>query len=140
MCLLAPLCPTPPVTPEEGQKEFVPKVFELEPIESCAIDGETIDYKCHSFMNVYIPAASFGRNASNLKKLCDGEKPDDRSEATQNCLDTVEVLQFARGSCHGQDSCSLAVSPTLASLDASCDGLRREARVGHICGELTYTY
>ena len=130
----APLCPTPPEIPFEGQREFVPKVFELEPNRTCGVDEETMDYKCHTFMRVYIQAASFGRSAMNFKKMCDGDKKADSNEPPQDCLDTGTILRTARDTCHGQTSCSLYIPPNLATLDSACDGLRREARIDSICG------
>ena len=134
----APLCPFPPEVPFEGTREFVPKVFELEPNRTCGVDEEIMKYKCHSFMSVYIQSASFGRSAANMRKMCDGSKKDDSNSPPQDCLDTSSLLRTARDSCHGSDSCQLFISPTTATLDAACDNLRREARIDYICGKFLF--
>ena len=129
------MCPVPPVTPVEGKRDYEAKVFELEPTPTCAADGEIVAYKCHSFLRIYIQTASFGRTVANLDKMCDGDKKADSKAPSQDCLDTSLYLQYARTTCHGEYSCSFAVSPTFTSLDSSCDGLQREGRTSHICGE-----
>ena len=47
---LAPLCPTPPAVPEEGEVEHTPKIVELEPEEDCGIDSEDIQIICPTFL------------------------------------------------------------------------------------------
>ena len=133
--LSAPLCPFPPEIPFEGTREFVPKVFELEPNRTCGVDEEIMKYKCHSFMSVYIQSASFGRIAANMRKMCDGAKKDDSNSPPQDCLDTSSLLRTARDTCHGSDSCQVFISPTSATLVPACDGLRKEARIDYICGK-----
>ena len=94
-------------------------------------------YKCHSFMSVYIQSASFGRSATNMRKMCDGAKKDDSNSPPQDCIDTSSLLRTARDSCHGSDSCQIFISPTSAVLDSACDNLRREARIDYICGKFS---
>ena len=135
---LGPVCPIPPDTPAEGKREYEPRVFELEPTPTCAVDGEIVEFKCHSFLRIYIQTATFGRIAANLEKMCDEEKKADSNAPSQDCLDTSLFLQHTRSSCHGEYSCSISVSPTFTSLDSSCDGLQREARTNHICGKFRW--
>ena len=137
--LLAPLCPTPPDVPEEGVREFEPLVFDQEVESSCAIEGETLTLQCHSFLTVYVQKASYGRNADNGgRSLCNGTKGEDTEEVTadQDCLDEAGITAEVRTACLGRTSCSSSVTEELASLGATCDGLKRELRTSHICGKL----
>ena len=47
---LAPLCPTPPDAPIDGQVEYTPKLIEMIPEESCGLDSEDIPIVCPSFL------------------------------------------------------------------------------------------
>ena len=119
----------------EGVREFAPVVFELEPVESCALVDETVALTCHSFLTVYLQSASFGRTAKAGKELCDGERDEDRAKPDEDCLETRAVLQNGRELCHGRSSCSLPVSPDLADFTGCmATDLKRELRTGHICG------
>ena len=87
-------------------------------------------------MSVYIRTVSYGRTFAAAKQLCDGEKPDDTAAPEKDCMDEAvqtNVMELARSDCHDQFSCQWQV-PSLP-MDASCDGLKRETRVEHICGE-----
>ena len=101
--------------------------------------------KCHSFLSVYLKTITYGRNYTNEKKLCDGEKPDDSKgvdSETDYCLRSRKNWTKLKNLCHGESSCMIPVS---ADMDATwkpekqfgtaCNGLKRELRVEHICGE-----
>jgi hypothetical protein len=117
-------------------REYVPRVFELEPTRTCAVDGDVMKFRCHSFLRIYVQAASFGRSALNFKKMCDGNKKADSNEPSQDCLSQSRALEKMRDQCHGRSSCQQAITPDFTTLDSSCDGLKREARVDHICGRI----
>ena len=106
---------------------------------SCAIKGETLKLQCHSFLTVYIQSASYGRSADHGEMtLCNGTKGEDRKAvpANQDCLDEAGITTEARQACHGQSSCSLSVTDNMTTLESACDGLKRELRTSHICGEM----
>ena len=138
-CVQGPLCPQPPEVPEEGTLLSHPIVFQQPTVSTCAIDGKTVDLKCHSFLSVYIPSATFGRDFNETSKfgkvLCDGAEPAD-SEGAQGaeCRESSVGLLAAQVACHGRPSCSVAVTPSLATLPATCSTLRKELRTEHICG------
>lgn len=142
----APLCPTPPAIPEEGKMEFLPHIFPQEVESSCGIGGEFLHVTCHSFLNVYIKDASFGRNFSNAKLLCDGDKPDDRKGVgsdTDFCI--RKVGGQVKDACHGESSCTIPVAPdmdagTSKQLDNACKALAKELRVAYVCGKLQGVY
>ena len=116
-------------------REFVPVVFELEPVESCALADETVSLTCHSFLTVYLQSASFGRTAKAGKELCDGARDEDRAKPDEDCLETRAVLQKGRDLCHGRSSCSLPVSADMADFTGCMAAdLKRELRTRHICG------
>ena len=141
----APLCPKPPDVPEEGIRDFEPKIFEQEIDNSCNIEGENIKIQCHSFLSVYLKTISYGRNYTNEKKLCDGEKPDDSKgvdSESDYCLRTLKNWRKWKNLCHGESSCLIPVTADQDSnwasqhhFDAACNGLKKEMRVEHICGE-----
>ena len=135
----APLCPKPPETPVEGLVDFQPIVFDQETVKSCAIEDKILDLKCHSFLKIYIPSSTFGRNynesSSVGKMLCDGaEQADGLAAQGPECIETSSVLEEARRLCHGRSSCSLPVTPDMASLGPTCSLLKKELRTEHICG------
>lgn len=136
-CLQAPLCPKPPDVPLEGVIDFVPNIFEMEPESSCALVGETVTLKCHSFLSVYVQSTSFGRTGSNARELCDGGKDPDRVEPGKDCLEKEDVLQQVRTLCHGKPGCSVPVEHTMADFTGCMAAdLKRELRTSHICGKL----
>ena len=131
------MCPTPPEIPLEGVQDFVPNVFELVPDQACAVVGETMAPKCHSFLSIYIQSASFGRKGENNKQMCDGEKDDDRAEPGKDCLESIQVLQQLRILCQGKPSCSIPVEQSMADFTGCMNAdLKRELRLSHICGML----
>ena len=137
--VLAPLCPKPPDTPIEGVIDFEPIVFDQETVKSCAVENKILDLKCHSFLKIYIPATTFGRNynesSSVGKMLCDGaEQADGLAAQGPECLEDNLVLHEARRLCHGRSSCSVPVAPDMASLGQTCSLLKKELRTEHICG------
>ena len=141
----APLCPKPPDVPEEGIRDFEPKIFPQEIENSCGIEGENIEIKCHSFLSVYLKTITYGRNYTNEKKLCDGEKPDDSKAVdseTDYCLRSRKNWKKWKSLCHEESSCLIPVTADMDSdwqsqfhFDAACNGLKRELRVEHICGK-----
>ena len=78
-----------------------------------------------------------GRLVDNKKKICDGDKEDDRAEPEENCHDTTQVLQQIRTQCQGKSTCSIFVESSMAVL-ISCmaPDLKKELRTSHICGML----
>lgn len=140
----APLCPKPPEIPVEGPSvgmiEFDPIVFDQPTEKTCAIQEENLELKCPSFLQIYIPHATFGRgyneSSSVGKMMCDGDKPDDNQAApSANCQETDSVLLEAQTLCHGKPSCSIPISTSMATLDVACKFLKKELRTEHICGE-----
>ena len=134
------MCPKPPDVPNEGIAEHLPIAIPLEPVKTCVLDSENIILTCKSFMSVYVTDVTYGRNSSTAKVLCDGEKPpDSKSLGSGTCYDdnhNAHLLHNIAVECHGQYNCSYNV-PTVP-LTTSCDGLKREVRVEHICGEHVY--
>ena len=134
-CLQAPLCPKPPDIPFEGVRDFVPNVFEVDPVKSCALVGETVRPKCHTFLTVYVQAASFGRQAINERELCYGQKEKDRGSPGGDCLETIEILKSARRECHGKYECSIQAEYSIANFTGCmANDLKRELKINHICG------
>ena len=141
----APLCPKPPDVPEEGIRDFEPKVFPQEIENSCNIEGENMKIKCHSFLSVYLKTIVYGRNYTNEKKLCDGDNPDDSKgvdSETDYCLRSRKNWRSIKDLCHGESSCLIPVAADMDSawqtkyhFGAACNGLKRELRVEHICGK-----
>ena len=132
----APLCPKPPDTPEEGKRDFFPKAIGLEPHKLCAINSEDVEIKCHSFLSIFIENFSYGRNATNGKELCDGEKKKDSKAPAMNCFNEtfeMEVITELEDLCHGEFQCTYTI-PTVP-LDPICDGMKREARIEFSCGK-----
>ena len=133
-CLMAPLCPTPPEVPEDGWRDFIPIVFELQPENSCEITGGMMELKCHTFLRVYIQTARYGRSVSNERSLCDKDKGRDSGAPSVDCLDHSLALHTAKETCQGKSSCSIMIEPDMAAL-TGCDTLKKELRVEHICVE-----
>jgi hypothetical protein len=126
--------------PEEGILEFDPIVYEQETVETCAITNDKLDLKCPSFLQVYIPSATFGRayneSSSIGKQLCDGKKPaDSMAPQGSDCIEDSASLLATQTLCHGRGSCSVPVEPDMAVLGASCALLKKELRTEHICGK-----
>ena len=133
----APLCPPPPDIPYEGVRDFVPNIFEVDTVKSCALVGEAVQLKCHTFLSVYIQTATFGREAANKKMVCDGQKENDRGFPSTDCLETSETLELARHACHGKSDCSVRADYLMADFTSCMPGsLLRELRTNHICGKL----
>ena len=144
LLFLGPLCPKPPDIPEEGIRDFEPKVFEQEVAKVCNIEGETMEIKCHSFLSVYVRKVMYGRNYTNEKKLCDGEKPDDSKGVDAEsdfCLRTF--VGPVRQDCHGEPSCIVLVTDEMdkgwtKQFDLQCAPLKKELRVDYICGRFSW--
>ena len=135
--LSAPLCPVPPSSPADGVKEYQPLAIRQDNKKSCALNSEDLQLKCHSFLDIFVRSFTYGRNASKGKDLCDGEKPKDSKSAQLNCYNETfnsEILYELEVACHATFNCSYTI-PTVP-LDPVCDGLKREARVEYICGQL----
>ena len=134
-CLQAPLCPKPPDIPFEGVRDFVPNIFEVDPVKSCALVGEAVTPKCHTFLTVYVQTASFGRQAINERELCYGERDKDRGSPGGDCLETIEILKSARRECHGKYECSIQAEYSIANFTGCmANDLKRELKINHICG------
>ena len=138
--LSGPLCPKPPEIPEDGIRDFEPKVFEQEVSQVCNIEGETMELKCHSFLSIYARKSMYGRNYTNEKKLCDGEKPDDSKGVDDEgdfCL--RKHTWPVRKNCHGESFCIVPVTGDMDKdwtdkFDSQCAPLKKELRVDYICG------
>ena len=137
---LGPLCPKPPEIPLDGVRDFEPKVFDQEVSKVCNIEGETMEIKCHSFLSIYARKSMYGRNYTNEKKLCDGEKPDDLKGVDAEgdfCLRDHDGP--ARENCHGESFCIVPVTGDMDKdwtdkFDVQCALLKKELRVDYICG------
>lgn len=137
---LGPLCPKPPEIPLDGVRDFEPKVFEQEVSKVCNIEGETMEIKCHSFLSIYARKSMYGRNYTNEKKLCNGEKPDDLKGVDAEgdfCLRDHDGP--ARENCHGESFCIVPVTGDMDKdwtdkFDVQCALLKKELRVDYICG------
>ena len=117
-------------------REHHPTAFPVPSHQGCAVNADLLTLSCPSFLSVYPLSLTYGRNASLKKTLCDGEHANDDKAPFQSCYDeTVNRARLAslRSECSGLSSCSQEV-PTVV-LDPTCDGLRREMRVEHICGQ-----
>ena len=127
--------------PEEGTVVFDPIVYEQKTVETCSIQGENVEIKCHTFLQVYIPSTTFGRRFNETssvgKMLCDGAKPaDNQAPQSSDCLEETVGLLEAQTLCHGHSTCSIPVAPDMATLGSTCSLLKKELRTRHICGEL----
>ena len=132
-CLEAPLCPTPPEKPVDGVREYRVRVRERPVSEGCGVDGEEINIVCHSFLNVYIRTAYFGRYRANVRNLCNGEKGQD--SGTAPLTDCIEhgVNQTLRDNCHGQYNCTTVIPYDAFDLGQDCEGKRREVNYTYFC-------
>ena len=118
-------------------REFAPNIFEIDPVKSCALVGESVELKCHTFLSVYVQTATFGRETANKKKLCDGQKENDRGFPSTDCLETAETLKLVRQACQGKSECTFRADYTMADFTGCMsDSLLRELRTDHICGKL----
>jgi len=72
--LLGPLCNFPPNPPFEGTLENIPIIFPKEAEEAFDIDGNRVDIKCPSFLNIYITLGYYGRLKGSTV-LCNGNIP-----------------------------------------------------------------
>ena len=118
-------------------REFAPNIFEIDPVKSCALVGESVELKCHTFLSVYVQTATFGRETAKKKKLCDGQKENDRGFPSTDCLETAETLKLVRRACQGKSECTVRADYLMADFtDCMSDSLLRELRTNHICGKL----
>ena len=135
---VAPLCPAPPDTPEEGVREYRPIAIGQEPERLCALNSEEIELRCHTFLSVYLQSVTYGRNSTMGKELCDGEKPKDKKAPALNCYDedfNLNLLSELDYLCLGHFNCTFVI-PTVP-LDPVCDGLSREVRIEYLCGKIS---
>ena len=94
---------------------------------------------CHTFLNVYIQAATFGRKFSSLAELCGGDKEKDSNGGPDSdCVDEEVALKKTRFICHGRHACAAPILPNLAPLGPACDTLKREYNVNYTCGMIGY--
>ena len=116
----------------------MPEVIEDPPDEFCAVDGEPIDITCHSFLNIYITSAVYGRKKANGKKLCNG-KEDSVQLQTQDCLDVDSELASLHDNCKGTSECkSYWVKPVAKQWSGECNETltrKNELTVVYRCGE-----
>ena len=103
-CFLAPLCPKPPETPFEGKLTHVPKIIDVEPEEVCVVDGEPLNIKCHSFLDIQIVSTTYGRVKANGKSLCNGEEDKIRLRS-EDCLEVDASLESFHKNCRGHSEC-----------------------------------
>jgi hypothetical protein len=124
----------------EGVRAFEPEVFPQEETLGCSVDGDILELKCHSFLQIYVRDAIFGRNYSNGKKMCDGDKPADSKEMrSKDDTCWMQIRGEAKTICHGVASCRIPVAQDLdrslnRPLQSVCNGLKKEMRVSYICG------
>ena len=99
-----------------------------------------MEIKCHSFLSIYVRQGMYGRNYTNEKKLCDGEKPDDLKGVDSEGDFCLRHLNWpARKSCHGESFCIVPVTGDMDKdwtdkFDLQCAPLKKELRVDYICG------
>ena len=118
-------------------RDFVPNIFEFNPVKSCALVEESVELKCHTFLSVYVQTATFGRETANKRNLCDGQKESDRGFPSTDCLETAETLKLVRQKCHGKYECTVRADYLMADFTGCMpDSLLRELRTNHICGKL----
>ena len=133
----APLCPAPPAKKFEGKLTHVPKVIDVPPDEFCAVDGEPIDIKCHSFLNIFIVSAIYGRKKANGKMLCNG-KEDSIKLQSQDCLDVDSELKNLHFNCLDKSECkSYWVKPIGTTWTGECNETltrKNELTVQYRCG------
>ena len=113
-----------------------PTAFPVSSHHRCAVNADTLELSCPTFLSVFPLSLTYGRNVSLQKTLCDGEHADDDKAPFKSCYDedvNRERLASLRAVCAGQSSCSQEVPTVL--LDPSCDGLRREMRLEYTCGQ-----
>ena len=135
-----PLCPKPPEIPKDGIRDFEPIVFEQEVAQVCNIEGETMEIKCHSFQRIYARKTMYGRNYTNEKKLCDGERADDLKGVDDKGDFCLRHHSWpVRRNCHGESFCIVPVTGDMDkdwahTFDSQCAPLKKELRVDYICG------
>ena len=135
-CVLGPLCPKPPDTPDEGIKDHVPIPIKIDPEETCELNGEEVTLTCYSFLNIYISHVVYSRDKGY--ELCNGTKPPDFAKPTNDasCSDdnvNKQIKEELEYYCHADYSCTYSI-PTLL-IGANCDGMKRELRTKHHCGK-----
>ena len=140
-CVAAPLCPKPPDVMADGVKEYLPIPIPLTLEKTCALSSEDVKLTCPSFLIMYITKLTYGRNRSSEKVLCDGDRPNDLQKPHSDCFNetfNTELKNQIALECHGGYSCSVSL-PTVP-LDPACDGMKREARIEHICVECSIKF
>ena len=136
-CSLAPVCPEPPPAPTDGVREHLPLEPPVDRSEKCFLNGDLMHVTCHSFLNIYPTAVTYGRQAAAKKELCGGQSPADTRASPVDCYDeevNLQLLNVSRDLCRGHFNCSQEV-PTVI-LSPACDGMRREYKIEYICGNL----
>ena len=130
--MIGPSCDIPPDAPEEGTKLYIPKIFDMEYDNQCAVDGEVLAFTCPSFMSVYLRSAAYGRTIEAGKTLCNGQTD---SPVAEDCQ-TEAILPQLRTQCHGQSSCSFAVSANLTETASECLlEQRNQLNISYSCGK-----
>ena len=129
-----PLCVPTPEVPFDGFLNISSPVHDVEIVDTCQIDGENLYIVCPSFLNIFIRSATYGRKAKG-KTVCTGAKDPGPAE---DCLNT-KVLSKARSLCHGNYSCSIEVSGSLADISQSCNTNAKELNTTHTCGKHDHT-
>ena len=134
---IAPLCPSPPEKKFEGKLTHVPAVIDVAPEEFCTVDGEPVDIKCHSFLNIYIISSIYGRKKANGNKLCNG-KEDTVKLQTQDCLDVDSELKSLHNNCRGDSECKSYWVPAKKKWTGECNETltrKNELTVVYRCGK-----
>ena len=79
---------------------------------------------------------SYGRDSSTGREVCGGDKPNDfKSLGSGTCYDEAynsQLLEEIASECHGTFNCTYYIPTTPLTQD--CDGLRREVKINHTCG------
>ena len=108
----------------------------MEPFKTCALDSEEVTLTCHSFLSIYVTKVSYGRDSSTGREVCGGDKPNDfKSLGSGTCYDEAynsQLLEEIASECHGTFNCTYYIPTTPLTQD--CDGLRREVKINHTCG------
>ena len=134
----APLCPVPPEKKFEGNLQHNPKVIDVPPEELCAVDGEPVNIKCHSFLNIHIVSVIYGRKKANGNILCNG-KEDSVKLQSQDCLDVDSELESLHTNCKSKSECkSYWVKPIAKQWTGECNetlSRKNELTVQYRCGK-----
>ena len=105
-----------------------------------------MEIKCHSFQRIYARKTMYGRNYTNEKKLCDGERADDLKGVDDKGDFCLRHHSWpVRRNCHGESFCIVPVTGDMDkdwahTFDSQCAPLKKELRVDYICGRLTHAY